>query len=130
MSDRISYDYAIIRVVPRVERQEFVNVGVIVFSRERNYLAVKFDMALDRLAAMAPATDLAAVHKQLAGIEAICRGDRAAGYYCTLSKSERFNWLVAPASNIIQASAVHSGIFQVNDDQALNDLYGLLVHQD
>ena len=127
MPGPISYDYATIRIVPRVDRQEFVNVGVIVFSRELDLLVCRFDMDLQRLSAFAPRLDIPAVRKQLSGIEQICTGDPAAGYYATLSKSERFNWIVAPASHMIQASAVHSGIFPGNAEGVLTELFNLLV---
>ncbi len=127
MPDQVSYDYAIIRVVPRVDRQEFVNVGIIVFSRELNYLAVRFDLGLERLKTFSPQLDLGEVRRHLTAIADICGGHPSVGYYSQLSKSERFNWLVAPASHMIQASPVHSGIFPGDGDKVLDELFALLV---
>ncbi|MCB0260580.1 MAG: DUF3037 domain-containing protein [Calditrichaeota bacterium] len=121
-----SFDYAIIRIVPRVERQEFLNVGVVVFSRTGHFLEVKIDYELARLAAFAPGCELEMVRAQLRAVETVCRGGAEAGYFGTLSQSERFNWLVAPSSTIIQASPVHSGLAE-NPAEALRALYDLLV---
>lgn len=121
-----SYDYAVIRIVPRVERQEFFNAGVIVFSRTGHYLAAKIDYELAQLAAFAPACDLEMIRSQLRMIEMVCRGGAEAGYFGALSQSERFNWLVAPSSTVIQASPVHSGLAGDPAD-ALQELYNLLV---
>jgi hypothetical protein len=104
-----SYDYALIRVVPRVERQEFVNAGVIVWCREHDVLDARIALDEARLRALDPAVDLEAVRGHLQSIEVICRGGPTAGPIGSMSKRERFDWLVAPRSTIIQTSAVHSG---------------------
>ncbi|MGE0582890.1 MAG: DUF3037 domain-containing protein [Steroidobacteraceae bacterium] len=109
MRDRSSYDYAVIRVVPRVERGEFINAGVIVLCSARDYLEARIDLDEARLAALAPAVDIAAVRRHLDGMVAICRGGEAAGPIGRLTLRERFDWLVAPRSTIIQVSAVHTG---------------------
>ena len=109
MLDLCSYDYAIVRVVPRVEREEFVNVGVIVSSVERDYLAAKIDVDEARLIAIDRDVDLASVRANLESIPAICRGGPAAGPIGRLTTRERFHWLVAPRSTIIQTSRVHMG---------------------
>lgn len=121
-----SFDYAIIRIVPRVERQEFLNVGVVVFSRTGHFLEAMIDYELGRLAAFAPTCNLAMVRAQLRVVETVCRGGAEAGYFGALSQSERFNWLVAPSSTIIQASPVHSGLAD-DPAEALQALYQLLV---
>ena len=104
-----SYDYAIVRVVPRVERGEFVNAGVIVSCAAQGLLqaAIEFDEA--RLLALDPSTDLAGIRAALAAIPLICAGGEAAGALGRLSTRERFHWLVAPRSSAIQTSAVHTG---------------------
>jgi hypothetical protein len=107
--DLCSYDYAIVRVVPRVEREEFVNVGVIVSCVERDYLAAKIDLDAARLVAIDRDVDLDSVRANLDSIPAICRGGPAAGPIGRLSARERFHWLVAPRSTIIQTSRVHMG---------------------
>jgi hypothetical protein len=104
-----SYDYALIRVVPRVERQEFVNAGVIVWCREHDVLDARIALDEARLRALDPAVDLEAVRGHLQSIEVICRGGPTAGPIGSMSKRDRFDWLVAPRSTIIQTSAVHSG---------------------
>ncbi len=104
-----SYDYALIRVVPRVERQEFVNAGVIVWCREHDVLEARIALDEARLVALDPGADLEAVRRHLQSIEVICKGGSTAGPIGALSKRERFDWLVAPRSTIIQTSAVHSG---------------------
>ena len=109
MHDLFSYDYAIVRVVPRVEREEFVNVGVIVSCVERDYLEAKIDLDTARLAALDPTIDLVSVRANLDSIPAICRGGPGAGPIGRLSTRERFHWLVAPRSTIIQTSRVHMG---------------------
>jgi len=107
--DRCTYDYAIVRVVPRVERGEFVNVGAIVSSDAANHLAARFAVDEARLLSLDPRIDLAAVHAALAAIDAVCGGGAAAGPIGKLALRERFHWLVAPRSTMIQTSPVHTG---------------------
>jgi len=104
-----SYDYAVIRVVPRVERQEFVNAGVILWCQEQDALEARVELDVARLHTLDTTVDLDAVRRHLASIEIICAGGSDAGPIGKLSKRERFDWLVAPRSTIIQTSAVHSG---------------------
>jgi Protein of unknown function (DUF3037) len=110
-----SFDYAIVRVVPRVERQEFINAGVIVFCLEKRYLAARVHLDEARLKALWPEVDVALVREHLAAIERICAGDPAAGPIAGLSQRERFHWLVAARSTIIQTSAVHTGLCEGAD---------------
>jgi hypothetical protein len=105
-----SFDYAAIRIVPRVERQEFINAGVVVFCLEKNYLAARVHLDETRLRALWPETDVELVRAHLAAIPRICAGDAAAGPMASLSPRERFHWLIAPRSTIIQPSPVHSGL--------------------
>ena len=104
-----SYDYAVIRVVPRVERQEFVNAGVIVWCKEQDLLESRIDLDESRLRALDASVDFDAVRRHLASISRICAGGPDAGPLGKLSKRERFDWLVAPRSTIIQTSPVHAG---------------------
>jgi hypothetical protein len=104
-----SYDYAVIRVVPRVERQEFVNAGVLVWCKDQDLLDARIDLDAARLQSLDPTVDLDAVRRHLASIGRICAGGEEAGPLGKLSKRERFDWLVAPRSTIIQTSPVHSG---------------------
>jgi hypothetical protein len=104
-----SYDYAVIRVVPRVEREEFINAGVIVWCAEKDLLEARIELNEARARALDPAIDLDAVRRHLASIVTICAGGPEAGALGKLSKRERFDWLVAPRSTIIQTSPVHTG---------------------
>jgi|SRR5580704_12415685 hypothetical protein len=105
-----SFDYAVFRVVPRVEREEFINAGVVVFCLERRYLAAHLRLDEDRLMALWPEADVELVREHLAAIERICEGDPASGPIANLPQRERFHWLVSPRSTIIQPSPVHTGI--------------------
>ncbi len=104
-----SYDYAVVRVVPRVEREEFVNVGVIVSCPQQDFLEARIELDEKRLQALDPTVNLEAVRAHLASIPSICAGGPAAGPIGQLSRRERFHWLVAPRSTIIQVSPVHTG---------------------
>ena len=113
MPARSTFDYAILRVVPRVEREEFVNAGVILFCRARAYLAARIALDEQRLLALAPELDadtLAEIRAHLDTIPRICAGARDAGPIARLSQAERFHWLVAPRSTMLQPSPVHSGL--------------------
>jgi hypothetical protein len=103
------------RVVPRVERQEFINAGVVVYSPERQYLGARIRLNRDRLVALWPDVDLALVEQHLEAIERICAGDPAAGAIAKMSLRERFHWLTSPRSTIVQPSPVHTGVCQETD---------------
>jgi hypothetical protein len=104
-----SYDYAIVRVVPRVEREEFINVGVILSCPAQDFLGARIELDERRLLALDATVDLEAVRANLASIPLVCAGGPAAGPIGKLAPRERFHWLVAPRSTIIQTSPVHSG---------------------
>ena len=104
------FQYAIVRVVPRVERGECLNAGVVLFCRPRRFLAARVALDEARLRALAPDVDLDAVHTHLEALRRIAAGDAAAGPIAALPASERFHWLVAPASTVIQCSPVHTGL--------------------
>ena len=104
------FQYAMVRVVPDVERGECLNAGVIVFCRPRRFLAARMALDAGRLRALAPDVDLEAVRAHLDAVARIAAGDPAAGPIAALPASERFHWLVAPASTIIQPSPVHTGL--------------------
>jgi hypothetical protein len=107
--DHATYDYAIIRVIPRVEREEFVNVGVIVSCPAQGFLEARIALDEQRLLALDTTLDIATVRDHLAAIPTICAGGEQAGPIGQLSQRERFHWLVAPRSTIIQTSPVHTG---------------------
>jgi hypothetical protein len=121
-----SYDYAIIRIVPHVERGECVNAGVILFCRTRRFLGARFHLDTARLRALAPQLDSAAVQDELNAIARICEGGPAAGTLGQMSQSERFHWLVSPRSTVIQTSPVHMGKC-VDPEAALAHLLQSLV---
>ncbi len=105
-----SYDYAIVRVVPRVERGEFLNVGVILFCRSRRFLSTRIALDVNRLLVFAPYLDIAEVQHYLDMLVLVSSGGKEAGPVGQLSQSERFHWLVSPRSTIIQTSPAHSGL--------------------
>jgi hypothetical protein len=107
--DLCTYDYAIVRVVPHVERGEFVNAGVIVACASKGFLKARIALDEARLRALDPAADIASLQAALAAIPTTCAGGPAAGPIGRLSVRERFDWLVAPRSTSIQVSPVHSG---------------------
>lgn len=105
-----SFDYAILRVVPRVEREEFINAGVVVFCLEKRYLDARILLNEERLRALWPEADIDLVREHLDAVHRICIGDPAAGPIAKLSQRERFHWLTSPRSTIIQPSPVHTGV--------------------
>jgi hypothetical protein len=104
------FQYAIVRVVPHVERGECVNAGVVLFCRPRRFLAARVELDEARVLALAPDVDLEVVRGHLDALVRIAAGERDAGPIAALPASERFHWLVAPSSTIIQCSAVHTGL--------------------
>jgi hypothetical protein len=121
-----SFEYAVIRVVPRVEREEFLNAGVILFSLESRFLKALVQLDEKRLWVLHPAVDLVSLRDHLAAFEKVCRGAEDAGPIARLSQRERFHWLVAPRSTMIQVSPVHAGLCE-NPEQTLEQLFGRLV---
>jgi hypothetical protein len=107
---RNAFQYAIVRVVPSIERGECLNVGVVLLCRQRRFLEARIALDEARLAGLSPVLDPASIRPHLDAIERIAAGDPAAGPIARLEQAERFHWLVAPSSTIIQASDVHSGL--------------------
>jgi hypothetical protein len=103
------FEYAIVRVVPRVEREEFVNAGVVLYCPTQDFLECRIGVDHERLRALDPALDVDAIDRHLAAFAAVCRGDASAGPIARLPLRERYHWLVAPRSTTIQTSAVHAG---------------------
>lgn len=126
MPEQHTYDYAVIRAVPRVERGEFVNVGVIVWCAPLRCLKAKVFVDEKKLRALDAKADVEAIRAGAAAIVTACQGGPDAGELGKLSLSERFNWLVAPRSTVLQTSAVHIG--RGNDlDQALEKIFDEMV---
>lgn len=109
------YEWSVIRVVPRVERCEFVNVGVVVYCQALDFLAALSTQDLSRAVALDPGLDVDAVRAHLRGIEELCAGDDASGASGLRSRGDRFRWLVAPRSTVVQPAPVHTGM---TDDPA------------
>jgi hypothetical protein len=126
MPEPCPFDYAVVRVVPRVERGEFVNAGVIVSCPARNFLKARVELDAGRLAAIDPAADRETVERHLAAIPRICEGGAQAGPIGLLPQRARFHWLVAPRSTIIQTSPVHTG-FCEDGDRILEHLFRTMV---
>ena len=120
------FQYAVLRVVPRIEREEFVNVGVIVFCRTRRFLRARVALDPRRIRALSPDIDLEAVREHLDARVRIAAGEPDAGPIAALPQSERFHWLVAPSSTVIQTSSVHSGLCD-EPDAVIDRLFEQLV---
>jgi hypothetical protein len=104
------FAYTVLRAVPRVERGEFINIGVVLFCREKRYLGAKVGLDRARLAAIAPDCDPEEIQAQLDAIVRVSHGDAEAGPIARLSKSERFHWISSPHSTIVQRSEPHTGL--------------------
>ena len=109
MHARDTYDYAVVRVVPRVEREEFINVGIILSCEKTGFLEARIDLDEARVRALDPLLDLESLRRHLDTIPAICRGGEAAAPIGLLPQRARFHWLTAKRSSIIQTSPVHMG---------------------
>ena len=126
MREKCLFEYAVIRIVPRVEREEFVNVGVIVYCPAQSFLAVEFEINEQKLRTFAPHLEIAEIEKHLRAFEQISRGGDDAGAIGKLAAGARFRWLIAPRSTIVQTSPVHTG-FCEDAKTALNRLLDLMV---
>jgi hypothetical protein len=120
------FQYALLRVVPDLERGEALNAGVVLFCRRHGFLGARVGLDERRLAAIAPTADAGAIGQRLEDLRRIAAGDETAGRVARLDPSERFGWLTAPASTVVQPSAVHTGLC---DDPAamLDRLFRRLV---
>lgn len=121
-----SFDYAVVRVVPRVERDEFINTGVILFCRTARFLEARVSLDVDRLAALAPGCDPEEVRRHLDLIPLIAAGDPAGGPPSAWEMPERFHWLTAPRSTVVQVGPVHSGV-TADPQQSLDRLFRTMV---
>jgi hypothetical protein len=120
------FAYCVLRVVPDVERAEFVNAGVVLFARQAGFLEAQTRLDADRLDALFPGCDADPIARHLAALELVAAGDPSGGPIAQMEPSERFNWLAAPSSTVVQPSPVHTG---VTDDPAakLTALFARLV---
>jgi len=128
MQERTLYEYAVLRLVPRVEREEFINIGVILFCKRQKFAGVRYVLDEARLKALFSDDDLciATIRKNLESFEQICAGSKTAGKIAGLDMAERFRWLTARRSTVIQTSPVHSGL-TFDAAATLNKLFHDLV---
>lgn len=126
MQDRVTYEYAVIRLVPLVEREEFMNVGVIVFSKRKKYLGIKYTVDKRRIYAFSEAVDPGMIQDYLEAWEQICEGSPKGGFIGTQEIHLRFRWLVASRSTIIQSSKTHPGLCH-DPELVLEDLFERFV---
>ncbi len=120
------FDYAVVRVVPRVDRGEFINAGVVLYCLSQRFLGALVELDEGRLVALAPEVDLALVRTHLEALPRICAGGVDAGPIGQLPQKERWHWLVAPRSTILQTSPVHSGLCE-EPSRALEDVMERMV---
>ena len=125
-ASRSPFQYAVLRVVPRIERGECFNAGVVLFCRPRRFLRARVELDPRRLEVLAPDADAAVLSSHLDGLVAVAAGAPTAGPIAALDQSERFHWLVAPASTMLQASPVHTGMCE-EPTEVLDRLFRALV---
>jgi hypothetical protein len=126
MQDNLLFEYAVIRVVPHVEREEFMNVGVVLFCSAKKFLKCIFHMKEERLKALCEKIDISELEEYLASFDRICKGGPAGGEIGKLSPAERFRWLTATRSTVLQTSKVHPGLC-IDPEETLARLYKQLV---
>ena len=123
---RSAFSYAVVRVVPDIEREEFLNAGLILFSRPHQYLVARTRLDADSLGSLSAGGDLDALRQQLGLVERIAAGASDAGPIARMTASERFHWLTAPRSTAVQPGPIHAGV--TDDPGATFDhLFALLV---
>ena len=126
MPEKHVFEYAVIRIVPKVEREEFLNTGVIVFCKRKKYLEMRYQVDEKRLLAFSPDLDVAEIEHYLAAWDSICKGNAASGEFAQRDAAERFRWLTAAKSTIIQCSQVHPGLCS-DPATLLDDLFNRYV---
>lgn len=122
MPARAPFDYAVVRLVPRIVREEFLNIGVILHAPTRGFLGCLINVDEGRVTALAGAVDFAAISRHVEGYRDVCAGEARAGPIAGMSTRERFHWLVAPRSTMIQCSPVHGGVCE-DPAAALRELF-------
>jgi hypothetical protein len=121
-----AFAYCVLRVVPDVERAEFLNAGVVLFARQAGFLEVRIALDAERLRALSPGCDPVPVQRHLAAIERVARGEESGGAVAALEPSQRFNWIAAPSSTVVQPSPVHIGV-TADPAAKLDQLFARLV---
>ena len=126
MQDRVTYEYAVIRLVPKVEREEFLNIGVILFSKRKKYLGIRFSINEKRIKSFSESADIKLITKYIQAWEMICKGEPHGGAIGKFELPSRFRWLTASRSTIIQSSKTHPGLCH-NPEEVLEELFERLV---
>ena len=126
MPNRVTYEFAVIRLVPKVEREEFLNIGVILFSKRKKYLGMKYLIDKNRIHAFSKEVDTDLISSYLEAWESICQGVPNGGRIGQLEQASRFRWLIASRSTIIQSSKIHPGLCE-DPEQVLEDLFQRFV---
>jgi hypothetical protein len=126
MQEQYLFEYAVIRVVPRVEREEFINIGVIIYCPKQQFLKVRFMLDEARISAFAHGLDIDCIKDNIGSFERICHGDKQAGPIAKLDMASRFRWLTATRSTVVQPSKVHPGLC-LDADETLTKLFEQLV---
>jgi hypothetical protein len=126
MPEQHVFEYAVIRVVPKVEREEFLNVGVILYCSKQKFLHVQFTLNENKLQAFSADLDIPELKKHIAAMERICAGIKEAGPIGQLDTASRFRWLTATRSTVVQASKVHPGLC-INAQETISRLHAQLV---
>lgn len=128
MQEQHLFEYAVIRIVPRVEREEFLNVGVVLYCASRKFLQAKYLLDRNRISSFSPNTDIAEIEAFLAAFERICTGSKEGGTIGRLPAPDRFRWLSATRSTVVQCSKVHPGLCS-DPTEMLERLFCQLVQQ-
>lgn len=126
MQEKQFYKYAVIRFVPRVEREEFINVGLIMFAKRSRFLKARYTLNKEKLVLFPSEVELSHLERQLTAFDCICEGKKEGGYLSTLEQAERFGWLTATRSACIQTSPTRVG-FSLNPEETFERLYRELV---
>lgn len=126
MQGKHLYEYAVLRVIPRVEREEFINIGVILFCKREKYLKIRFYVDEEKLSSFSSEIDIQFLIKNLEALSSICQGTKQGGSVATFDIPERFRWITAVKSSCLQTSRPHPG-FSENLDNTLNSLFEELV---
>lgn len=126
MQDRVTYEFAIIRFVPKVEREEFFNIGVLLFSKRKKYLGIKYNIDVNKLKAFTSDVDVEYLNKYLNAWKLVCKGGVNGGVIGELEMADRFRWLAASRSTIIQSSKTHPGLCK-DPEKELEDLFNKYV---
>ena len=123
MQDRHLFEYAVIRVMPRVEREEFLNIGIVLYCAKQKFLQIKYVLDEERLKSFSPALNVEELKEHLNSFERICAGDPNGGPIAKLDIASRFRWLTATRSTVLQTSKVHPGLCGSDAVETLNKLY-------